>query len=60
MAKGQRRSNREAKKPKQPKSEKTAATFLPLVSQRSEAVAGTRGTALLGPRDGAKSAKGRR
>jgi hypothetical protein len=30
MAKGQRRSNREAKKPKQPKSEKKLATPLPL------------------------------
>jgi Fe-S cluster assembly ATPase SufC len=36
------------------------AQGLPLVSQRSEAVAGTRGAAFLGPRDGAKSAKGRR
>lgn len=30
MAKGQRRSNREVKKPKQPKSEKNLATALPL------------------------------
>jgi hypothetical protein len=30
MAKGQRRSNREAKKPKQPKSEKKMAVPLPL------------------------------
>jgi hypothetical protein len=30
MAKGQRRSNREAKKPKQPKSEKKSATSLPI------------------------------
>lgn len=30
MAKGQRRSNREVKKPKQPKSEKKSATPLPL------------------------------
>jgi len=60
MAKGQRRSNREAKKPKQPKSEKTAATFLPLVSQRMRRSLDTRGAAFLGPRDGVKSAKGRR
>jgi hypothetical protein len=30
MAKGQRRSNRDAKKPKQPKSEKKSASPLPL------------------------------
>ena len=32
MAKGQRRSNREAKKPKQPKSEKKTAGPLPLLA----------------------------
>jgi hypothetical protein len=32
MAKGQRRSNREAKKPKQPKSEKKTATPLTLIA----------------------------
>jgi len=32
MAKGQRRSNREAKKPKQPKSEKKTALTLPLLA----------------------------
>jgi len=32
MAKGQRRSNREAKKPKQPKSEKKAAVPLTLLA----------------------------
>lgn len=37
MAKGQRRSNREAKKPKQPKSEKQPATTSILVSERSRA-----------------------
>jgi hypothetical protein len=35
MAKGQKRSNREAKKPKQPKSEKTAGASLVLMAERA-------------------------
>jgi len=49
MAKGQKRSNREAKKPKQPKSEKKAA-LTPLISERGAA----------GTRDAAYSLRGRR
>ena len=38
MSKGQRRSNREAKKPKQPKSEKkTAVALTPLAPERGPA-----------------------
>jgi hypothetical protein len=42
MAKGQRRSNREVKKPKQPKSEKKSATPLPLGAPERKPIEGRR------------------
>jgi hypothetical protein len=42
MAKGQRRSNREAKKPKQPKSEKKSVTALPLGAVERSSIQGQR------------------
>jgi hypothetical protein len=50
MAKGQKRSNREAKKPKQPKSDKKAAVSLPLLVERGA----------VGSRDAGHSARGRK
>ena len=46
MAKGQRRSNREAKKPKQPKSEKKTAVPLPLLALERGLVRAQRGREL--------------
>jgi hypothetical protein len=43
MAKGQRRSNREAKKPKQPKSEKKTALTLPLLAPERSPAKGQKG-----------------
>jgi hypothetical protein len=42
MAKGQRRSNREAKKPKQPKSEKKSAIPLPVGALERSHIQGQR------------------
>jgi hypothetical protein len=50
MAKGQKRSNREAKKPKQPKSEKSAAAVLTLGTERAPIATGSRA----GSRNGRK------
>lgn len=50
MAKGQKRSNREAKKPKKPKSEKTATASLILGVERASIDAGPRAGARNGRR----------
>jgi hypothetical protein len=50
MAKGQKRSNREAKKPKQPKSEKSAAAVLTLGTERASIATGSK----VGSRNGRK------
>jgi hypothetical protein len=49
MAKGQKRSNREAKKPKQSKSEKTAGASPALVAERAPVA-----NARIGSRNGRK------
>jgi hypothetical protein len=46
MAKGQRRSNREAKKPKQPKSEKKTAVPLTLLAPERSLARGQKGREL--------------
>jgi hypothetical protein len=56
MAKGQRRSNREAKKPKQPKSERSGA----VVSLALAPAPGGRERAPMGARDQTSGRNGRR